>query len=170
MSDALDRLVENVKSEFGIPLEFDDRGRCALSHDEDYEILLSLRDESRVMAFAMVVSHVNSANPGKLFADLLKHNGQGSVTGPFYFALDGAGGRILVTRQAEMEALDARKLVAILDAMVALHYELSAIVDQAQSVGETIDETIYNAGGRTSEHALHEDRPDSGQPSPGQFV
>jgi hypothetical protein len=165
--NAIADLIDELKKTHGLALEFDEQGRCALEHEDDFTILIALRDESREVKFAVVVSYLTTTEPADLLADLLKHNLKGTLTGPFAFALDAAGGRVLLTGRASVADLTPERFMRTLDLLVATREKVAAAVDGAQVDGSSLDEIIAGSRDAPSEGDVSRD---DAPPWPGQFV
>jgi hypothetical protein len=161
---AIDDLVEDLKQTHGLALEFDDQGRCVLEHADDFEILVALRNDSRVISISVVVSYIVIDEPTLLFAELLKQNLTNHLAGAFYFAIDGAASRVLLTSQARVDKLSAESFATIVRLLATARERVGAIVDAAQADGETLDHVIAEL----EAEAPHADGTDA--PPPGQFI
>lgn len=148
-SDPLDDLIEEVASKHGLKLRFDADGRCALEHEDEFEILIALRDEGRVLAFVADVCMVVTPDPLDLFSDLLRQNMTGLLPGPFSFALDRRRGEVLLIHQSKLDDLDADSLVDTLKHLVATRQWAAPIVEEAQARSQPIEIIAAAADGET---------------------
>ena len=149
MSDPLDDLIEEVASRHGLKLRFDADGRCAMEHEDEFEILMALRDEGRVLAFVADVCMVVTPEPLDLFSDLLRQNMTGLLTGSFSFALDRRRGEVLLIHQTKLDDLDADSFVETLKRLVATRQRTAPIIEEAQARSKPIEIIAAAADGET---------------------
>lgn len=162
---AIEDLAAETKSRFGLVLDFDDQGRCVLSHDDDTEILLARRDDGRALLYAISVAYVDLPASGTLFAALLRQNMVGKLAGSYSFALDTEASRVMLTHLASVEHTDAETLMATLDRLVAAGARAGAAIREAQAQLVPMDEAI-----ETAEAADDEDDDDQRPAPAGAFV